>query len=181
MYALTSQGEINEWQKEITKVITKVDRVDIEKARQAHYKWWGQFWNRSWIKVTGDDNAEKVTQGYAMQRWMCSASGRGAMPIKYNGSIFTVGQEPASGTPYDPAKGQYDPDFRAWGGNLWFQNQRLLYWPMIAAGDTDLIMPFINMYAKALPLTMMAHLFPKQFISGDYQTTMILDGATKIT
>lgn len=152
LYALTSQGEINEWQKEITKVITKVDRVDIEKARQAHYKWWGQFWNRSWIKVTGDDNAEKVTQGYAMQRWMCSASGRGAMPIKYNGSIFTVGQEPASGTPYDPAKGQYDPDFRAWGGNLWFQNQRLLYWPMIAAGDTDLIMPFINMYAKALPL-----------------------------
>ena len=48
----------------------------------------------------------KVTQGYAMQRYMDACGGRGALPIKYNGSIFTVGQEPPPGTPYDPAKGQ---------------------------------------------------------------------------
>ncbi|MFP5041452.1 DUF5703 domain-containing protein [Parasediminibacterium sp. JCM 36343] len=152
LYALTEQTDITAWQKDILQLVTKTDAVPLEKARQAHQQWWDKFWNRSWIKVTGDANADKVTQGYAMQRWMCGASGRGAMPIKYNGSIFTVGQEPAPDKIYDPAKGQVDPDFRAWGGNLWFQNQRLLYWPMIAAGDTDLLMPFINMYLKALPL-----------------------------
>ena len=28
-----------------------------------------------------------------MQRWMNACGGRGSLPIKYNGSIFTTGRE----------------------------------------------------------------------------------------
>jgi hypothetical protein len=153
LYALTAQSErIETWQAALDKIVAQVDATNLKSARQAHQKWWNQFWDRSWIKVSGDANAEKVTQGYAMQRWMAAGGGRGPMAMKYNGDIFTVGQEPPAGSPYDPAKGQQNADYRAWGGNYWFQNQRLLYWPMIAAGDFDTLAPFYRMYSDALPL-----------------------------
>ena len=45
---------------------------------------------------------------------MNACAGRREEPIKFNGSLFTVG------------KGD-DPDFRLWGGPaFWFQNQRLI-------------------------------------------------------
>jgi alpha-L-fucosidase 2 len=87
-----------------------------------------------------------------MQRWMTATEGRGPAPMKFNGGIFTVGQEPPAGTPYDPEKGELNPDYRAWGSNYWFQNQRLVYWPMIASGDFDTLAPFYKMYLNALPL-----------------------------
>ena len=43
-------------------------------------------------------------------------------------------------------------DYRRWGGGYWFQNTRLLYWPMLASGDYDLMQPFFNMYFNSLPL-----------------------------
>ncbi|HEY8966895.1 MAG TPA: hypothetical protein VIM58_10650, partial [Candidatus Methylacidiphilales bacterium] len=98
--------------------------------------------------------------GYAMQRWMNAGSGRSPaatpVPIKFNGSIFSVGQE-GPRDKYDPAKGDVGPDFRnpdyrAWGSNFWFQNTRHLYWPMLASGDTDLMLPFFRMYRANLPL-----------------------------
>ena len=51
-----------------------------------------------------------------------------------------------------PAKGQTDADFRFWGGNSWFQNTRQVYWPMIAAGDFDLLAPFFKQYRDSLAL-----------------------------
>ncbi len=82
-----------------------------------------------------------VSQGYALQRFMNACAGRGAFPIKFNGSIFTV--EPP---------GKFDPDYRLWGGCYWFQNTRLPYWPMLAAGDFELMQPLFAMYRNALPL-----------------------------
>jgi len=83
---------------------------------------------------------ETVTRGYALQRFISACAGRGAMPIKFNGSLFTV-----------DALG-YDADYRRWGGMYWFQNTRLPYWPMLAAGDFDLMQPLLRMYCDALPL-----------------------------
>lgn len=153
LYALTSQSEqVRQWRSALGRTVDAADSIDLETARQAHLQWWRDFWNRSWVRVSGDADAEKVTQGYAMQRWMVAAGGRGAMPVKFNGGIFTVGQEPPSGVLYNPTNGQLNADYRAWGGNFWFQNQRLLYWPMIANGDFDTLAPFFKMYSAALPL-----------------------------
>jgi len=78
-------------------------------------------------------------QGYALQRFINACGSRGAMPVKFNGSIFTVDT-------------YGDPDYRRWGGCYWWQNTRLPYGSMPAAGDYDLMEPLFRMYREALPL-----------------------------
>ncbi len=111
--------------------------------REAHEAWWREFWQRSWIHITGDAEAEVVTRGYALQRFLSACAGRGAFPMKFNGSLFTVDAREPDET--------FDPDFRRWGGGYWFQNCRLLYWPLLMSGDFDLIQPWYRMYREALP------------------------------
>ena len=87
---------------------------------------------------------ETPTRGYVLQRFINACGGRGAFPIKFNGSIFTV--DGVDG-------GQHcNADYRRWGGCYWFQNTRLAYWPMLYAGDFDLMQPLFRMYREALPL-----------------------------
>lgn len=87
----------------------------------------------------------RISRGYILQRWMQACAGRGAYPIKFNGSIFTV--EPRhSGGP------DFDPDYRRWGDCYWWQNSRLPYYPMLAAGDFDMLEPLFSLYAAAIPL-----------------------------
>ena len=127
----------SQWLERIQQIIPAVA------SRNEHERRWEEFWNRSWIYVTADSaeaasDAFQITRAYILQRFMNAAAGAG--PIKHNGSLFTVGNPD-------------DPDFRRWGGpGFWFQNQRLIYWPMLAAGDFDLISPWLNMYLKSLPL-----------------------------
>lgn len=98
--------------------------------RAAHLAWWRRFWNRSWIYVRND---YAVTRGYVLQRFVTACGGRGAYPIKFNGSIFTVSD-----------------DYRAWGGQYWFQNTRPMYWPLLESGDEDMMRPLFGMYLNML-------------------------------
>lgn len=151
LYALTEQTDSPEsWQADSSNVVAAVDAVNIKAARKAHQRWWAQFWNRSWIDVTGTPEAGKVSQSYAIQRYMTACAGRGAQPIKFNGSLFTVGHDLPEGA--SSTADHHDPDFRAWGASYWNQNTRLIYWPLIATGDDDLLAPWFNMYVRALPL-----------------------------
>ena len=43
-------------------------------------------------------------------------------------------------------------DDRLWGRRFTFQNQRLLYWPLLASGDFDLMKPFFDYYSNLLPM-----------------------------
>ena len=74
-----------------------------------------------------------VTLRYAAQRYLTACAGRGRLPIRFNGSIFTISH-----------KG--DPDYRRWGSGYWWQNTRLPYYPMFAAGDFDMTEPLFRMY-----------------------------------
>lgn len=112
--------------------------------RAAHEACWREFWSRSWIHITGDADAESVTRGYAIQRFLAACGGRGTCPIKFNGSLFTVDAREPDET--------FDPDYRRWGGPYWFQNTRLIYWPCLMSGDYDLLQPLFQMYLRALPL-----------------------------
>ncbi len=112
-------------------------------------------------------DAETVTRGYTLQRWINACGGRGGAPIKFNGALFTV----------DNANN--DPDHRSWGGSYWAQNTRMIYWPMLASGDFDLMRPWFDLYVKALPARKVATqayyghegaFFPETFnIWGNYQ------------
>ena len=138
------------WRSSLDSLVKQTSSTALADARRAHESWWSDFWNRSWIHVMGFDDAEKVSQGYAMQRYMMATSSRGAFPTKFNGGLFTVGHDmPANG---ESTADNHDPDFRRWGDNYWNQNNRLLYWPLIATGDFDLLKPWFDMYLNSLPL-----------------------------
>lgn len=140
----------NLWDSRLSRLISQTGAISIETARASSHAWWRSFWNRSWIHVSGTDDAAKVSQGYIMQRYMLAASSRGAFPTKFNGGLFTVGHNMPADVDSTPAN--HNPDFRAWGDSYWNQNNRLLYWPLIMTGDFDLIRPWFDMYLRAMPL-----------------------------
>jgi alpha-L-fucosidase 2 len=150
IHALTLHpSTVEEWQRELDATVARTNARPPEAARHEHERWWDAFWQRSWIDVPG---AFDVTRGCVLQRFMNACGGRGAQPIKFNGSIFTVGKPD-------------DPDFRRWGGpGFWFMNQRLIYWPMLASGDLDLMRPWLRMYLDMLPLQ--RHRTQKYFAHG---------------
>lgn len=121
-----------------------------EKQWQAHADWWHAFWERSYIFVGGDPEAAQVTQGYALQRFVTACAGRGAWPIKFNGSLF-VSDWPSLSLGKDKVTGReivapVTADYRRWGGQYWFQNTRAMYWPRLKAGDYDMMQPLFRMY-----------------------------------
>jgi hypothetical protein len=85
------------------------------------------------------DEAAYVSQMYALQRFITACAGRGAYPIKFNGSIFTVAPDDKN-----------DHDYRRWGPGYWWQNTRLPYFYMCAAGDTEMLKPLFKMYVEEL-------------------------------
>jgi hypothetical protein len=145
VYALTKvAGSSEEWVREIQNVLSRVNALRLEDRRASHAQYWSDFWGRSYIRITGGPSGQAVSQGYALQRFLNACAGRGAFPIKFNGSIFTVDAKVKDVT--------FDADYRRWGGPYWFQNTRLIYWPMLAAGDSELMRPFFDMYHEALML-----------------------------
>ena len=143
IYILTKHpASPEEWLRAIDDKISAVEEISFEKRRQAHLNWWRDFWNRSWIyaktnKPKAQNDALMVTRAYTLQRFITACAGRGAYPIKFNGSIFNV--------PYPDKPG--DADYRRWGPGYWWQNTRLPYLSMCTAGDYDLMQPLFKMYA----------------------------------
>lgn len=142
-----TDGTAEEWKAVIEKQADVVEALPVGERWAAHGQWWKEFWDRSWIFVDGKEDAEAVTRAYVLQRWINACAGRGAFPIKFNGSLFVVDHGDQRG---------FDADFRQWGGCYWFQNTRLCYWTMLPAGDFDLMLPLFDMYRKALPSRQLA-------------------------
>jgi alpha-L-fucosidase 2 len=136
------------WRSAVDRVISECRRIPADAMWKAHAKWWKEFWNRSWINISsaaaadtaGSDEAFMVSRAYALQRYVNACAGRGAFPIKFNGSIFTV--------PFPDRPG--DADYRQWGPGYWWQNTRLPYISMCTSGDFDLIAPLFRMYGRDL-------------------------------
>jgi alpha-L-fucosidase 2 len=137
-------GSTEEWLLQLRNLVSRISSMKIEDRRSAHEKYWSDFWDRSYIRITGGPNAQAVSQAYALQRFLNACAGRGALPIKANGSLFTVDAK------VDDMS--YDADFRPRGGAYWLRSTSLVYWPMLASGDSDLMQPFFNMYRDALPV-----------------------------
>lgn len=138
----TAQTESADAWLQAIKGVAAGDSRPYDLAVKEHAEWWKAFQERSWIRLEGRDVGH-INRGYALQRYMTACAGRGEYPIKFNGSLFTVDAE---------EKGQrLDADYRRWGGPYWFQNTRLIYWPMLAAGDTEMLLPLFDMYRNMLP------------------------------
>lgn len=141
--AYTAQTQtLEQWKSEVLGLAENAGNADRKSAGKAHVQWWRDFWNRSWIFMTGDEDARKATEGYILQRYMMACQGRGAYPVKFNGGTLTFDY-----------KGN-DADFRRWGPGYWHQNCRLYYWPLVVSGDFDLLKPWFDMYMDMMPLQM---------------------------
>ena len=145
----TTDGSESRWKEQIRLIARADTRLDAMTAWKAHTEWWKRFWERSWVFVDGDEDAERVTQGYVLQRYVSAASGRGAHAIKFNGSLFVMAN-PSVSVGRDANKNDIlapvSADFRSWGGQYWFQNTRPMYWPMLAEGDFDMMQPLFRQY-----------------------------------
>lgn len=139
-----------QWVRAVEGAAAAVDKTPLDAARAAHGKWWEEFWARHWIFVDGGRDTGVVTRGYVLQRWVNACGGRGNLAIKFNGSIFTLPVLDRDG------KMVFDPDYRVHGPCFWWQNTRLPYWPMLMAGDYDLMQPLFKMYSDMLPLRKLA-------------------------
>ena len=145
VYALTGiTPSSEEWLRQIQNLVSRVNASRVEDRRAGHEKYWSEFWDRSYVRITGGPHAQVVSQAYALQRFLNACAGRGASPIKFNGSIFNVDAK--------VKEFSLDADYRRWGGPYWFQNTRLIYWPMLASGDSELMQPFFDMFREALML-----------------------------
>ncbi len=143
VYALTKQpATAAEWLAAMQSAYAAVEAVPFATRQAAHLAWWADFWNRSHISITpsaaSTDQAAPadVTRGYALQRFITACAGRGAYPIKFNGSLFTM--------PYGSNPG--DADYRKWGLGYWWQNTRLPYAGLCTAGDFDMMPSLFRMY-----------------------------------
>lgn len=141
IYAYTAQTPtIQEWDNQLTSKINEIEAIPLATAYLNHEIWWDSFWNRSWIFITGDAAATSVTKSYLLQRYMMACMSRGKYPVKFNGGSLTFDYLGKNG------------DYRTWGPGYWNQNNRHLYWPLLASGDLDLIKPWFDCYMNMLNL-----------------------------
>lgn len=118
--------------------------LSAKKSKAQSTKWWHRFWQRSFITAEGEGAA--MARNYELFRYMLGCNAYGEYPTKFNGSLFTF--DPV----YADTKCPFTPDFRKWGGGtMTAQNQRLVYWPMLKSGDTDMMKAQFDTYLRMLP------------------------------
>ena len=155
--------------------------MSVQEDWESHCRWWAAFWERSWIvasdnslpadereRLSGEaaasgvredsDGAALAAQSYNLFRFLMACQSRGRIQVKFNGGLFTqqlriLGERGRRGAVRQP-DGSWltHEDDRLWGRRFTFQNQRLLYWPLLASGDFDLMKPFFDYYSNLLPM-----------------------------
>ena len=100
-----------------------------------HRGWWERFWSRTFVRLGSDDGvAEFMESVRTLQLYYLASTSRGALPPKWNGSLFAV-----------------DGDTRSWGSQFWVWTTEISYYPVHAADAGELAQPFFDMYVKQLP------------------------------
>ena len=210
IHSLTKQTpEISDWIASLEEQAS--EHIDLEKDWKAHRLWWSDFWNRSWITVSDNtlpqserelfshegytntredrDGGALVAQSYNVFQYIMACQSRGKVQAKFNGGLFTQPLRCTEENKWNKvvtpqADGSYisHEDDRDWGRRYTYQNQRLLYWPLIMSGDFDLMHPFFDYYFKLLPAwpaswdaSFKLHLPRKTIISGEVKDGELVD------
>jgi len=151
LYCHIEQTKTVETWKERLQTLANAENPSRDEAWQANCAWWDAVWNRSHIAINAEkadpaDKAWQVGRNYNLFRYQLACNISGHQPTLFNGGLFTY--DPMH-VPYGSGPG-WTPDWRRWGAGLTAQNQRLVYWPMLAAGDFDVIVPGLDFYRLGL-------------------------------
>ena len=109
-------------------------------------------------KRTEEDGAALTSQSYNVFRFLMACQSRGNVQVKFNGGLFTQQlklknqdkKNRSNAVQQTDGSWLTNEDDRLWGRRFTFQNQRLLYWPLLASGDFDLMKPFFSYYSDLL-------------------------------
>ncbi len=140
---------IDDWKEKLLETASR-NSSNHQMAFAKTKKWWNLFWQRSHISIFPDDPDPtnpvwQMSRNYQLFRYQLGGNVYGEYPTKFNGGNLI----------YDPVlvreETRYEPDWRQWGGAVHTaQNQRLVYWPMLKAGDFDVMLPQFELYRKGL-------------------------------
>ena len=139
-----------DWKNKLAHTVAK-SKKEQERAFEQTVSWWHDFWNRSHIFIQPENpdpnnSVWQMSRNYQLFRYQLGGNAFGEYPTKFNGGNLVYDSGVVD------AKKAHDPDWRQWGGAVFTaQNQRLLYWPMLKAGDFDAILPQFELYRKGLP------------------------------
>lgn len=102
------------------------------------------------VTAVAGDAPPSLSAQYARTRFVQAvqsrnAPGTSAIPIPFNGMLFTN---------MAGCNGPNDVDYRQWGPDSWWQNTRLPYGAMLAAGDFDTMRVILDWAASFLPLAL---------------------------
>jgi len=122
-----------------------------------HIEFWAAFWNQSHIDISSNF---LVSSQYALWRFTQAIQARVPYILKFNGmlhgyfihvSIVICVFMRVSGMLFT-ANRPPNVDYRDWGGLNWWQNSRLSYYNMLAAGDVDLLtISLLEPFLEQLP------------------------------
>ena len=111
------------------KLLDDCEARTTEQLREAHAKWWADFWGKSFVSI-GNDYLENL---YYMHLYIMGSASRGDYPMMFNGGLFLPNH-----------------DIRNWNhAYLW--NIQQAYWSVAAAGHPELLKPFLDTYWRIKP------------------------------
>ena len=109
--------------------LRELQAVDPAVIRSQHDAWWKDFWNRSWLEMSGDKDAEYLTRLWFTDLYTFAGIFGGRLPPTFNGSSMLVMN-----------------DYSSWTGIYTWQNTRELIWPMGSANHSE----YASLYFKTL-------------------------------
>ena len=145
------------WLENLNTLAQKTNQTKDENKKES-LLWWKKFWNRSYIHINPELKASYTTnsnikedsvaaawhvgRNYQLFRYMLGCTRAAKHPILFNAGIFNV--DNSDGT---------TPETRNWQEcEFMAQNQRLIYWPLLKTGDSDILQPAMNMYRDMVSL-----------------------------
>jgi hypothetical protein len=128
---MAQDATVADWEKALAADAVSA-RKNFSTSRTEAVARWDEFWNRSHIDIAPTpglapekDRARLAARNYRLIRYTMASNDAGRAMTLFNGGLFT-----ADG----------NPDKRNWDGcQFMAQNQMLVYWPMMRAGDFDLL------------------------------------------
>ncbi len=116
-------------------VLDQATRSSYPTLGREHRRWWAGFWSRTYVHISSPDGLGDFMQRVrTLHLYYMASSSRGALPPKWNGSIFIT-----------------EGDARNWGSQFWVWTTEISHFPLYAADAIDLTDPFFDMYVRQLP------------------------------
>ncbi|WP_372938154.1 DUF5703 domain-containing protein [Seonamhaeicola sp.] len=151
IYTLNKRvNSAKKWLEELNAQVSK--KINLKTNWENHVSWWQNFWNSSYIHLSGFKEAKQTSAGYAYTMYLNAMAGEGEFPIIWNGSMFAPDLNEVLQRNHTGIKHFKDKDHRSWGNLMLHQNVRLPFYSMNAAGQFKYTNPFINLYMRGFNL-----------------------------